>query len=135
MLGKTCRNMFGYEKSIIPLMIFLLMFCSHPAVEGVLFWGFWEGRHWRGSDAALVNGPNMKVYLSAIFLHIIKKNSSILQSFLTFKSSWIGIGFTSNMDLMKLAKHVASKPVSFSSQWFMMPEPDTLINLDGVNIS
>jgi len=20
---------------------------SHPAVEGFLFWGFWDGRHWR----------------------------------------------------------------------------------------
>lgn len=25
---------------------------SHPAVEGVVLWGFWEGRHWR-PDAAL----------------------------------------------------------------------------------
>jgi endo-1,4-beta-xylanase len=28
---------------------------SHPAVEGIVLWGFWEGRHWRGADAALVN--------------------------------------------------------------------------------
>lgn len=28
---------------------------SHPAVDGILLWGFWEGRHWRGADAALVD--------------------------------------------------------------------------------
>ena len=117
MLGRTCRNMFGYKKSVIQLMIFLLMFCSHPAVEGVLFWGFWEGRHWRGSDAALVNGPNMKVCLSAIFLHIIEKNSSILQSFL--RSRVVGLGLLLKMALlptwilMKFAIGllVASRPV------------------------
>ncbi len=30
----------------------LLTCYSHPAVEGVVLWGFWEGRHWR-PDAAL----------------------------------------------------------------------------------
>ena len=28
---------------------------SHPAVEGVLMWGFWAGAHWRGPNAALVD--------------------------------------------------------------------------------
>lgn len=28
---------------------------SHPAVEGILMWGFWAGSHWRGADAAIVN--------------------------------------------------------------------------------
>jgi endo-1,4-beta-xylanase len=27
---------------------------SHPAVDGILMWGFWAGAHWRGADAALV---------------------------------------------------------------------------------
>jgi GH35 family endo-1,4-beta-xylanase len=27
---------------------------GHPAVEGILMWGFWEGDHWRGADAALM---------------------------------------------------------------------------------
>ena len=31
---------------------FLTAMFSHPAVEGVLTWGFWEGRHWR-PEAAL----------------------------------------------------------------------------------
>lgn len=28
---------------------------GHPAVEGILMWGFWENDHWRGADAALMN--------------------------------------------------------------------------------
>ncbi|WP_231730818.1 endo-1,4-beta-xylanase [Bacillus sp. AM 13(2015)] len=28
---------------------------SHPAVKGVLMWGFWAGAHWRGENAAIVN--------------------------------------------------------------------------------
>lgn len=28
---------------------------GHPAVEGILMWGFWAGDHWRGPDAAIVD--------------------------------------------------------------------------------
>ncbi|MBN2532206.1 MAG: endo-1,4-beta-xylanase [Spirochaetales bacterium] len=28
---------------------------SHPGVEGIIMWGFWAGRHWKGEDAAIVN--------------------------------------------------------------------------------
>jgi endo-1,4-beta-xylanase len=28
---------------------------SHPAVEGIMMWVFWQGNSWRGPDAALVN--------------------------------------------------------------------------------
>ncbi len=28
---------------------------SHPAVEGILMWGFWAGAHYMGPDAAIVN--------------------------------------------------------------------------------
>ena len=28
---------------------------AHPAVEGVLMWGFWANAHWRGADAALLD--------------------------------------------------------------------------------
>ncbi|MEE4173646.1 MAG: endo-1,4-beta-xylanase [Xanthomonadales bacterium] len=34
---------------------FLRAAFSHPAVDGIVLWGFWEGSHWRGPDAALVN--------------------------------------------------------------------------------
>ena len=28
---------------------------SRPEVQGIIMWGFWEGSHWRGADASLVN--------------------------------------------------------------------------------
>lgn len=28
---------------------------GHPSVQGIIMWGFWEGVHWRGRDAAIVN--------------------------------------------------------------------------------
>ncbi len=28
---------------------------GHPAVDGILMWGFWAGDHWRGADAAIVD--------------------------------------------------------------------------------
>ncbi len=34
---------------------FFRMAYSHPAVEGIVLWGFWAGSHWRGPDAALVD--------------------------------------------------------------------------------
>ncbi|XP_067664773.1 uncharacterized protein [Haliotis asinina] len=33
---------------------------SHPAVEGIILWGFWGPDHWRGPDAALVSGNNFQ---------------------------------------------------------------------------
>ncbi|OQA27072.1 MAG: Endo-1,4-beta-xylanase A precursor [Verrucomicrobia bacterium ADurb.Bin345] len=37
------------------LEIFYRSAFSHPAVHGILMWGFWASNHWRGADAALVN--------------------------------------------------------------------------------
>ncbi|XP_019627089.1 PREDICTED: uncharacterized protein LOC109471978 [Branchiostoma belcheri] len=43
----------GYEDG-------LRAFFSHPAVEGVLLWGFWDQSHWK-PDAAIVNGDNFQI--------------------------------------------------------------------------
>ncbi|KAK7104502.1 uncharacterized protein [Littorina saxatilis] len=43
-----------YEKA-------LKSFYGHPAVEGILFWGFWDQKDWRGEKAALVRGPNLEL--------------------------------------------------------------------------
>jgi endo-1,4-beta-xylanase len=43
-----------YEKALRTLY-------AHPAVEGILFWGFWDQSHWRGDKAALVKGDNLDV--------------------------------------------------------------------------
>ena len=47
------RRAQGYETA-------LRTYFSHPGVEGVLLWGFWDRAHWR-PNAALVNGDNFAV--------------------------------------------------------------------------
>nr|KAG5712878.1 hypothetical protein BaRGS_007475 [Batillaria attramentaria] len=34
---------------------------GHPAVEGILIWGFWDHAHWRSSKAALVTGDDFQI--------------------------------------------------------------------------
>nr|KAG5714605.1 hypothetical protein BaRGS_007051 [Batillaria attramentaria] len=43
-----------YEKALRALY-------GHPAVEGILFWGFWDQAHWRGEKASLVKGDNLQL--------------------------------------------------------------------------
>ena len=38
----------------------LTLYFSHPAVEGIMLWGFWDGRMFEQS-AALVEGPDLTV--------------------------------------------------------------------------
>ena len=40
------------------LSYFMRAAFSHPSIEGLLFWGFWDQRHWRGKQASLVDGHN-----------------------------------------------------------------------------
>jgi len=47
---------------------------SHPAVEGVLLWGFWNKTHWR-PHASLVDGDNFEV---------ANNTSSIIKMFCAF---------------------------------------------------
>ncbi|KAK7105079.1 uncharacterized protein [Littorina saxatilis] len=34
---------------------------GHPAVEGIVFWGFWDQAHWLGRKASLVQGDDMQM--------------------------------------------------------------------------
>lgn len=50
---------------------FMTLAFSHPAVTGILMWGFWEGQHWR-PDAALWRKdwslkPNGRAWLDLVF--------------------------------------------------------------------
>ena len=38
----------------------MTLFFSHPAVEGVLLWGFWDGKIWH-KENALFTGTNITV--------------------------------------------------------------------------
>lgn len=44
----------GYEKALRALY-------SHPAIEGIVFWGFWGDIQSGGQAAALVTGPNLQL--------------------------------------------------------------------------
>ncbi|KAK7104842.1 anti-sigma-I factor RsgI6-like [Littorina saxatilis] len=43
-----------YEKALRALY-------GHPAVEGIIFWGFWDQAHWRGEKASLVKGNDLQM--------------------------------------------------------------------------
>nr|KAG5714607.1 hypothetical protein BaRGS_007053 [Batillaria attramentaria] len=43
-----------YEKALKALY-------GHPAVEGILFWGFWDQAHWRGEKASLLTAAGRRV--------------------------------------------------------------------------
>ena len=38
----------------------MTLFFSHPSIEGVLLWGFWDGKMFN-QDAKLFEGPNVTV--------------------------------------------------------------------------
>merc|ERR1719436_1848579 len=38
---------------------FLQAAFSHASVEGIILWGYWDQRHWRGKEASLADGPNL----------------------------------------------------------------------------
>lgn len=51
------------HKKAAALENLLTMFFSHPAVEGVILWHFWDGSNWHQNEA-LFNGPGITVSLS-----------------------------------------------------------------------
>ena len=44
----------------------LTLYFSHPAVEGVLLWGFWDGLIWL-DESKLAEGPNVTVVVTYLF--------------------------------------------------------------------
>ena len=43
----------------------LYLYFSHPAVEGIILWGFWDGRIWK-DGMRLVEGPDLTVRVSRL---------------------------------------------------------------------
>ena len=43
------------------LSYFLRAAFSHESVEGIILWGYWDQRHWRGKEASLVDGHDLKL--------------------------------------------------------------------------
>ena len=54
------------------------IYFSHPAVEGVILWGFWDQRHWR-PEAAIATGNDVKVSGEAYLVYKLNCASSTLQ--------------------------------------------------------
>ncbi|KAK3598371.1 hypothetical protein CHS0354_034544 [Potamilus streckersoni] len=49
-------------------------FFGHPNVQGILIWGFWSNRHWRGTDASLVTGDEFRINAAGQrYLHLIEQ--------------------------------------------------------------
>ncbi len=66
---------------------FMTLVFSHPKVKSLLFWGFWEGRHWR-SDAAMFKKdwtakPNYQAFRKLVY-------SDWWTSPIEYKSSKVG---------------------------------------------
>ena len=38
----------------------MTLYFSHPSIEGIILWGFWDGRIWK-ENATLVEGDNLTV--------------------------------------------------------------------------
>ena len=43
-------------------------FFGHPAVEGILLWGFWDQSHSRGPHAALAQGDHLQVCEYSLYI-------------------------------------------------------------------
>ncbi|XP_041355120.1 endo-1,4-beta-xylanase 1-like [Gigantopelta aegis] len=52
----------------------LRLFYGHPAVEGIMFWGFWSQHHWAGERAALVGVQEFRINAAGQrVLHLLEK--------------------------------------------------------------
>ena len=45
-----CEATNGEDRQAACLENALTLFFSHPAIDGFLLWGFWDGRHWRNTE-------------------------------------------------------------------------------------
>ena len=61
------------------------LYFSHPAVEGVLLWGFWDGEIHK-KDAALFTGQNVTVFIIILFLRNISRLLVTCERFVFFVS-------------------------------------------------
>ncbi|XP_041352591.1 anti-sigma-I factor RsgI6-like [Gigantopelta aegis] len=52
----------------------LRVFYGHPAVEGIMFWGFWSQHHWRKDAGSLVSGHEFRLNAAGQrVLHLLEK--------------------------------------------------------------
>lgn len=79
----------------------LTMFFSHPAVEGVILWHFWDGSNWHQNEA-LFNGPGMTVSLSFGSFYTTNSCKKIrVVKFCSWKLYIYNVNLYSQMQLVK----------------------------------
>ena len=61
-VGQSVYNYIVSTHTASGLEDLLTLYFSHPAVEGVLLWGFWDGILWL-DDSKLAEGPNVTVVI------------------------------------------------------------------------
>ncbi|XP_035667840.1 endo-1,4-beta-xylanase 1-like [Branchiostoma floridae] len=101
---------------------------SHPAVEGLLIWGFWDQAHWR-PDAALVNGDNFQLNEAGrrwqrLVFHDWRTNLSLTDGIVTPEGKeFIFRGFHGNYEV-KVKNH---GQVVATKTFYLRPEEGSLV--------
>lgn len=60
------------NKKAVALENLMTLFFSHPAVEGIMLWGFWDGAI-HNAPAKLFEGPNLTVHTYLIRKYITNR--------------------------------------------------------------
>ncbi|XP_053402755.1 anti-sigma-I factor RsgI6-like [Mercenaria mercenaria] len=68
------------------LVDLMTMFYGHPSVDGVVFWGFWDGRIWE-PDAYLFSGENVTANAAGIAYQELYHNTWRTRDFQTLLGS------------------------------------------------
>ena len=91
------------------LSYFLRAAFSHESVEGIILWGYWDQRHWKGKEASLADGPALTLnaagnkYRDLVFREWwtqIKENSSSVNT-RAFKGDYVIKALDENGNLIE----------------------------------
>ncbi|CAL1542287.1 unnamed protein product [Lymnaea stagnalis] len=102
----------------------LRLYFSHPAVEGIIFWGFWD--HDMDPKRALVHGYTFTLDKAGLrYLHLIKEEwSTHLNRSLSSGTSFTARGFQGDYNLVVYYKN---KPIK--TQTFSVGKTDATVNV------
>merc|ERR1712176_382944 len=91
------------------LSYFLRAAFSRESVEGIILWGYWDQRHWKGKEASLADGPSLTLnaagnkYRDLVFREWwtqIKENSSSVNT-RAFKGDYVIKALDENGNLIE----------------------------------
>lgn len=73
------------NKKAVALENLMTLFFSHPAVEGIMLWGFWDGAI-HNAPAKLFEGPNLTVNTCILLENILQIEQPYLYELLKLVS-------------------------------------------------